>query len=151
MRRRSTLRASDADRDRIAEWLRNAAAEGRLVADELERRLETTFSARTYGELDAVVADLPRDPAIPGARGAAPVRLRPATALAVLVLLPFAVAIAVAAVAAIVVLVLASALVVTLMGLVLGPRARVLGMTWAVSGRRARRLRRGRPGLAPWL
>jgi hypothetical protein len=151
MRRRSTLRASDADRERIAEWLRNAAAEGRLLADELERRLETAFSARTYGELDAVVADLPRDPAIPRARGAAPVRLRPATALAALVLLPVAVAIAVAAVAAIAALVVASAVVVMLVGLALGPRARAVGMTWAVGGRRARRLRRGRPGLAPWL
>jgi hypothetical protein len=150
MRRRSTLRASDADRERIAEWLRNAAAEGRLVADEFERRLETTFSARTYGELDAVVADLPRD----RARGGGPIRLRPAAVLAVLLLLPIAVAIAVAAVVAIVMLVLAWAVVVTLVGLMLGPRARALGITWAVVGRRARRLRRGTgPGgrLAPWL
>ena len=33
--------------------------EGRLLAEELEERLETVFAARTYGELDAVVADLP--------------------------------------------------------------------------------------------
>jgi hypothetical protein len=59
MSRRATLRASDADRERIAERLRHATGEGRLVAEELEERLETTFAARTYGELDAVVADLP--------------------------------------------------------------------------------------------
>jgi DUF1707 SHOCT-like domain len=53
------LRASDADRERIAERLRHATAEGRLLAEELEQRLETAFSARTYGELDALVADLP--------------------------------------------------------------------------------------------
>jgi hypothetical protein len=59
MARRATLRASDADREQIAERLRKATAEGRLLAEELEERLETTFTAKTYGELDAVVADLP--------------------------------------------------------------------------------------------
>lgn len=62
MARRATLRASDADREEIAERLRKATAEGRLVAEELEERLEATFHARTYGELDAVVADLPGVP-----------------------------------------------------------------------------------------
>jgi hypothetical protein len=60
MARRSTLRASDADREQFAERLRNAAGEGRLLAEELEDRLGHVFSARTYGELDAVVSDLPR-------------------------------------------------------------------------------------------
>jgi hypothetical protein len=60
MARRSTLRASDADREQVAERLRQATAEGRLSALELEERLGAVFSARTYGELDAVVADLPR-------------------------------------------------------------------------------------------
>ena len=59
MPRRATLRASDADREQIAERLRKATAEGRLLAEELEERLEATFTARTYGELDAVVDDLP--------------------------------------------------------------------------------------------
>jgi hypothetical protein len=59
MSRRATLRASDADREQIAERLRQATAEGRLLAEELEERLEATFTARTYGELDAVVVDLP--------------------------------------------------------------------------------------------
>jgi len=59
MSRRATLKASDADREQIAERLRKATAEGRLLAEELEERLEATFTARTYGELDAVVSDLP--------------------------------------------------------------------------------------------
>jgi Domain of unknown function (DUF1707) len=59
MTRRATLRASDADRELIAERLRQATAEGRLFAEELEERLGAALSARTYGELDAVVADLP--------------------------------------------------------------------------------------------
>jgi hypothetical protein len=59
MAERSILRASDADRDRVAERLRHATTEGRLTAGELEDRLHHALSARTYGELDAVVADLP--------------------------------------------------------------------------------------------
>jgi hypothetical protein len=39
----SELRAADADRERIAERLRQAAAEGRLTAEELEERLEVAF------------------------------------------------------------------------------------------------------------
>lgn len=53
------LRAADADRERIAERLRGAAAEGRLSSDELEQRLEVAFAASTLGELQPVVADLP--------------------------------------------------------------------------------------------
>jgi DUF1707 SHOCT-like domain len=56
---RGALRASDADRERVAERLRQAATEGRLLTDEFEQRLEASFSARTYAQLDAVLADLP--------------------------------------------------------------------------------------------
>jgi hypothetical protein len=35
--------------------------EGRLGGDELEQRLEALYAARTYGELDALLADLPID------------------------------------------------------------------------------------------
>ncbi|MGA2926373.1 MAG: DUF1707 domain-containing protein, partial [Solirubrobacteraceae bacterium] len=59
MGKRATLRASDADREQVADRLRRATAEGRLLAEELEDRLGVVFSARTYGELDAQVADLP--------------------------------------------------------------------------------------------
>jgi hypothetical protein len=55
---RATFRASDDDREQTATRLRHAAAEGRLLAEELEQRLEAAFSARTYGELDLVVSDL---------------------------------------------------------------------------------------------
>lgn len=59
MAKRATLRASDSDRERVADRLRHAAGEGRLLTEELEERLAAAFSARTYGELHAVVADLP--------------------------------------------------------------------------------------------
>ena len=61
------LRASDADRDQVAERLRAAATEGRIGYDELEERLGQTLSARTYADLEAVVADLP--PSLPVRRG----------------------------------------------------------------------------------
>jgi Flp pilus assembly protein TadB len=59
MARTSSLRASDADRDAVAERLRQAAVEGRLEPHELEERLHTALRARTYGELDPLLRDLP--------------------------------------------------------------------------------------------
>jgi Domain of unknown function (DUF1707) len=63
MARHSSLRASDADRDAVAERLRRAAVEGRLESDELEERLHAALRARTYGELDRLLGDLPAVPA----------------------------------------------------------------------------------------
>jgi hypothetical protein len=60
----SSLRVSDADRERTAERLRTAAGEGRIRPDELEQRLEVAFAALTESELERVVADLP-EPAPP--------------------------------------------------------------------------------------
>jgi Flp pilus assembly protein TadB len=60
MARSSSLRASDADRDAVAERLRQAAVEGRLEPDELEERLHIALRARTYGELEPLLSDLPR-------------------------------------------------------------------------------------------
>jgi hypothetical protein len=62
MARHSSLRASDADREAVAERLRAAAVEGRLEPDELEQRLHTAFRARTYGELSRLLGDLPAAP-----------------------------------------------------------------------------------------
>jgi hypothetical protein len=53
------LRASDADRERVAEVLRDALAEGRLDMTEFEERLDATYKARTYGELAPLTRDLP--------------------------------------------------------------------------------------------
>ena len=57
----AAARAGDADRERAAAILSDAAAAGYLGLDELEDRLTTVFGARTRGELDAATADLPRD------------------------------------------------------------------------------------------
>lgn len=59
------MRASDAERERVAETLREAVAEGRLEMDEFEQRLDATFKARTHGELVPLVRDLP----VPGGLG----------------------------------------------------------------------------------
>lgn len=53
------MRASDADRERTSELLREHLAVGRLTPQEFEQRLDRVFAAKTIGELDALLADLP--------------------------------------------------------------------------------------------
>ena len=55
------LRASDADRERVAKVLHESMAEGRLTVSELEERLTTVYAAKTIGELEPVLSDLPVD------------------------------------------------------------------------------------------
>ncbi|MFF9506440.1 DUF1707 domain-containing protein [Streptomyces sp. NPDC014724] len=70
------IRASDADRDRIADILREALAEGRLTAEEHAERVDSVYRAKTVGELEPLVRDLPaaggaaRSAAMPGVHGA---------------------------------------------------------------------------------
>ena len=59
-RRDSDLRASDADRERVATLLRDHCAAGRLTFDELDERLGRAYSGRTYRDLQALMTDLPR-------------------------------------------------------------------------------------------
>lgn len=53
------LRASDDDREKQAEVIRQAASEGRLTLTELDERLEQVYAAKTYAELAVVTRDLP--------------------------------------------------------------------------------------------
>lgn len=53
------IRASDADRDRTAEFLREHLAAGRLTEEEFSERLDKAYAAKTLGELDELLADLP--------------------------------------------------------------------------------------------
>ncbi|MHC0432376.1 DUF1707 SHOCT-like domain-containing protein [Streptomyces sp. O3] len=53
------LRASDADRDRTADILREALAEGRLTAEEHAERVDGVYRAKTVEELAPLVQDLP--------------------------------------------------------------------------------------------
>jgi hypothetical protein len=52
------LRASHADRNAIAERLRDAFADGRLDEEEFDVRIQAALSARTRDELEPLLADL---------------------------------------------------------------------------------------------
>jgi hypothetical protein len=56
------IRCSDAERERIVDFLRDRAAEGRLTPDELDERVEYAYRAVTMGDLGRLVADLPGSP-----------------------------------------------------------------------------------------
>jgi hypothetical protein len=52
-------RVGDADRNRTADLLKEAHAAGYLTLEEADERLGSALAARTRGELDRLVADLP--------------------------------------------------------------------------------------------
>ncbi|MDH2414942.1 DUF1707 domain-containing protein [Nocardioides sp. CER19] len=70
----SQLRISDDDRHRVAEFLKQAAGDGRIDLTELDERLGQTYAAKTYADLVPITLDLPTAPgqavAVPAARGA---------------------------------------------------------------------------------
>ncbi len=68
----------------MAERLREAAGEGRILAHELEERLAKALRAQTYGDLDSVVDDLPGVPAKRRPRGRELARSHPVGAVALL-------------------------------------------------------------------
>ncbi|MGP4025098.1 DUF1707 SHOCT-like domain-containing protein [Actinomadura sp. 3N407] len=53
------MRASDADRDQVADRLREALAEGRITPEEHAERIDVVYNAKTYAELEPVLSDLP--------------------------------------------------------------------------------------------
>jgi hypothetical protein len=70
------LRASDAERERTALALRDAAAEGRLTLEELAGRLDRALTATTRGELEPLTGDLPAAPPTEADASRAPARGR---------------------------------------------------------------------------
>jgi hypothetical protein len=56
----SELRASDAERERVITFLREHALLGRLSDDELEERIGLAYASVTVGDLERLIADLPR-------------------------------------------------------------------------------------------
>jgi hypothetical protein len=60
---RPDLRASDEQRDRAAAEIREHFAAGRLTDEELNERVQAAYDARTQGELETLLADLPKLPA----------------------------------------------------------------------------------------
>ncbi|WP_422745020.1 DUF1707 SHOCT-like domain-containing protein [Mycobacterium sp. WMMD1722] len=72
-------RAADTDRIQIAQFLTDAAAQGRLQMNEYEDRLTKAYAAETFDELALVSADLPGAMTTP--RGNGPCRPAPSTVL----------------------------------------------------------------------
>jgi DUF1707 SHOCT-like domain len=160
MARRATLRASDADREQVAEQLRHATAEGRLSPDELEERLEAVFAARTYGELDAVVVDLPgqnvrrrehpprRVSSTSGAPWGGPAFwLRPVPILAMFILAPVVLSLMLAAAVIVATVFSAWGLLLVVGWFAFGHSRRHYGAQYRRSLRAAARVH---PGRAPW-
>jgi hypothetical protein len=57
----SGVRASDAEREAVVGRLNQAVGEGRLTMDEFSQRLGLAYAARTRGDLDPLLRDLPAD------------------------------------------------------------------------------------------
>ena len=67
------IRVSDADRERVAERLREHFAQGRLSSEELDERISAALGAKTFGDLRRIMTDLPEPELVqPQARGSAP-------------------------------------------------------------------------------
>jgi len=68
-----SLRAADSDRESVADILREHHLAGRIDDDELQERIGHCYAARTYADLDAVIADLPNEePTVSRGRGLPP-------------------------------------------------------------------------------
>ena len=78
----SQMRAADTDRDRAAELLRAAAAEGRITFEELDERVSQAYAAKTFADLQAITHDLPGPGITPPAPAARPAAAPAATAAA---------------------------------------------------------------------
>ena len=66
------IRVSDTDRDHVTARLRDHFAEGRLTSGELDERISAALSARTFGDLRRVMADLPGPVPVPPAKAQHP-------------------------------------------------------------------------------
>ncbi len=59
---RQNMRISDAERQEVADRLRDALGEGRLELSEFDERVQSAYQAKTYRELTPLTADLPSAP-----------------------------------------------------------------------------------------
>ncbi|MBL7257045.1 DUF1707 domain-containing protein [Actinoplanes sp. LDG1-01] len=53
------MRAGDGDRKQVADQLKTALDEGRLDLNEYDERVQRAYGAKTYGDLDGLLDDLP--------------------------------------------------------------------------------------------
>lgn len=70
------MRAADQDRERVVRQLSEHLATGRLTMPEFDERVSAAYEARTYGALDQLLRDLPRESVAPPKPAAAPVPRR---------------------------------------------------------------------------
>jgi hypothetical protein len=73
----SDLRASDTERERVVAFMREHALAGRLNDEELEERIGLAYASVTVGDLERLIADLPRGNRPAPRRPAAPPQHRP--------------------------------------------------------------------------
>ncbi|MGA2010885.1 MAG: DUF1707 domain-containing protein [Solirubrobacteraceae bacterium] len=76
-RRDLNQRAGDADRDATSERLRHHHVDGRLDAEEFQERIDRCYQAKTIGELEQLVSDLPPEPISEGRRQLRRLRMIP--------------------------------------------------------------------------
>jgi hypothetical protein len=87
-----TLSVGDREREAVGDILREQHLEGRLDSDEFQKRLERCLTAKTYAELDQLIADFPRQQEEEDRQGRArerrpwPLALLPLAVLAAIVL-----------------------------------------------------------------
>lgn len=72
---RDEMRAADADRQAVADQLKAALDEGRLDLHEYDERLQQAYAAKTYGDLQPLLRDLPAT-AVPAPRLSGPLSAR---------------------------------------------------------------------------
>ena len=79
-------RAADADREKTSERLRRHHAEGRLDAEEFQERVDRCYQAKTLGELDQLVTDLPPEPTREGRFALRRLRMAPLVPIVIVIL-----------------------------------------------------------------
>src|SRR4051812_21415503 len=137
------LRASDADRERVAVFLRDQAAVGRLTHEELEERVDRAYRAVTLGDLERLIADLPRtNPPVAIRRRRTPPRALVPLGIASLVAIG-APGLLIVAAALVVALGVAALALVFALGLALGPFI-IVALLIVLAARRRRPPRRVR-------
>jgi hypothetical protein len=153
------MRTSEAERQRVAEFLRDACGEGRLEADELDQRLDRLFAGHTVRDMEDLVWDLPGGQGVlPGAApavfraSATPGRRRPPVSRPLLAVLLVVVAAAILsstppeAIVGVMAIAMVFGLVALMLAAVFAPAGfLILGLAWL-----ANRLWRGRMGPRSW-
>jgi hypothetical protein len=102
-----------------------------LLTEELEERLARAFRARTYGELDALTADLPREQVARPRSRPRPRRIGPAPAIALLLFWPVAFGLVMATLAIVFAMLTIWTVLAVVLWAVIGHRRHWYGPRWS--------------------